>query len=436
MRRASPLVLTAADLAAGTDWFQPIGPDGLAKPAYPPLADGKVRFAGEAVVMVVAESRALAEDACELVELDIEPLVPITGIADALDPSLPPLFDDVGTNVFFRDERTYGDPDGAFARADRVVRLHIANQRMANVPLEGRAGLAVPGPGPGELTYHVAHQNPHAVRATLSTLMREPLDRFTIRCGDIGGSFGQKAYTMREDVCVCVAARRLGRPVKWIEDRVENLLAAGHARDDVLDVEAAVTVDGTILGVRVHMTVDQGAYQLVTLASTVVPDARAGPVPERVPHPRLLVRDDRRRDQQGDLRGLPRPVGVRDVGARTPARRHRRRARARSGRGAAAQPLHARRAPDQDGDGPDAGVRDRPRDARARASRSPTSRGSGREQAAARREGRYLGIGFATFIEASPGPPDYGAALGASASPRTAQSAGAAARDRRHASRS
>ena len=200
-------VLTAADLAASTGSFQPIGPDGLAKPAYPPLADGKVRFVGEAVAMVVAESRALAEDACELVELDIEPLAPITGVADALDPTLPPLFDDVGTNVFFRDLRTYGDPDGAFARADRVVRLHIANQRMANVPLEGRAGLAVPGPGPGELTYHVAHQNPHAIRATLSTLMHEPLDRFTIRCGDIGGSFGQKAYTMpRGRVRVCRGA--------------------------------------------------------------------------------------------------------------------------------------------------------------------------------------------------------------------------------------
>jgi aerobic carbon-monoxide dehydrogenase large subunit len=140
------LVLTAADLTAegagpagGADWFEPAGPEGLATPPYPPLADGKVRYAGEAVALVVADTRARAEDACELVEVEIDPLPAITGIADALDPALPPLFDDVGTNVFFRDARTYGDPDAAFARAGRVVRLRIGNQR---------GGPAWPSPGP------------------------------------------------------------------------------------------------------------------------------------------------------------------------------------------------------------------------------------------------------------------------------------------------
>ena len=113
---------------------------------------------------------------------------------------------------------------------------------------------------------------------------------------------------------MCVAARRLGRPVKWIEDRVENLLAAGHARDDVLDVEAAVTVDGTILGVRVHMTVDQGAYQLVTLPSTSYPTL------VRVLFPNAYrIRDYSFETtvvatEQGDVRRVPRPVGDRRRG--------------------------------------------------------------------------------------------------------------------------
>jgi len=416
------LVLTADDLAAEAGWFQPGGPEGLAKPGYPPLASGKVRYAGEPIAIVVAESRALAEDACELVEVDVEPLRAVTGIDAALDPSAPAVFEELGTNVVFHDEHVYGDPDSAFGRADRVVTLHIANQRVANVPLEGRAGLAEPGPGAGELTYHVAHQNPHAIRASLSALMREPLERFTIRCGDIGGSFGQKAYTMREDVCVCVAARRLGRPVKWIEDRAENLLAAGHARDDVLDLEAAVTDEGTILGVRVRMTVDQGAYQLTTLpstvyatlarvlfpnayrirdyafTSTVVATNKATYVAYRGPWESETWARERLMDVIARELGLD-PVDVRLRNLLGPDELP-----TRMVTGPTLAFVTARETLERAAD-----LADLPR---FRA-----------EQAAARADGRYLGVGVATFVEASPGPPDYSAALGGSASPRSAQSA-------------
>ena len=240
---------------------------------------------------------------------------------------------------------------------------------------------------------------------------------------------------MREDVCVCVAARRLGRPVKWIEDRAENFLAAGHARDEVLDVEAAVTDDGTILGVRVRMTVDQGAYQLTTLPSTVYatlarvlfPNAyrirdysfettivatnKATYVAYRGPWESETWARERLLDVIAAELGLE-PVEVR-----------------------AAQPAPGGRAPVEDGHRSDARVRHRARDARAGRRASPTSRRSAREQAAAVRAGRYLGIGVATYIEASPGPPDYSAALGASASPRSAQSADVRARARRHGQR-
>jgi carbon-monoxide dehydrogenase large subunit len=416
------LVLTAADVAGETDWFQPGGPEGLAKSPYPPLATDKVRYAGEAVAVVLADTRARAEDACELVEVEIEPLPAVTGAVDALDPSLPPLFEELGTNVVFHDERVYGDPDAAFARADRVVRLRIANQRVANVPLEGRAGLAEPGPGAAELTYHVAHQNPHAIRATLSTLMHEPLDRFTIRCGDIGGSFGQKAYTMREDVCVCVAARRLGRPVKWIEDRAENFLAAGHARDDALDLEAAVTTDGTILAVRVRMVVDQGAYQLTTLPSTVYatlarvlfPNAyrirdysfettvvatnKATYVAYRGPWESETWARERLLDVIAHELGLdPVEIRLRNL-------------------------LRADELPTQMVTGPTLSFVTA-RETLERTVELADLAGFRRQQDAARRDGRYPGVGLATFIEASPGPPDYSIALGGSASPRSAQSA-------------
>src|SRR5262249_43952658 len=150
----------------------------------------------------------------------------------------------------------YGDVDGAFARADRVVSARFDQQRMANVPLEGRACLASFDEQTNRLVIEVAHQNPHALRNAVATLLDHPHDLVEVRCGDIGGSFGQKAYTTREELTVCAAARMLGGSLKWIEDRAENLLAAGHARDDVLDVELAVTDDGVILGARVRMVVN------------------------------------------------------------------------------------------------------------------------------------------------------------------------------------
>ena len=116
----------------------------------------------------------------------------------------------------------------------------------------------------------IAHQNPHALRLSVAALLDHPADLVTVRCGDIGGSFGQKAYTSREEIAVCVAARQLARPVKWIEDRVENLLAAGHARDDVIAVDLAVAEDATILGARVRMSVNQGAYPITVFPPTII----------------------------------------------------------------------------------------------------------------------------------------------------------------------
>ncbi len=133
-------MLTAADLDGVVGPLEPSGPP-TARDALVPVRWPTTRCActGEPIAIVVAETRALAEDACELVEVDIEPLPAITTIDDALDPGGPVLFDELGTNVMFHRSDRYGDPDGAFARADRVVSARFAQQRMANVPLEGRA---------------------------------------------------------------------------------------------------------------------------------------------------------------------------------------------------------------------------------------------------------------------------------------------------------
>ncbi len=246
----------------------------------------------------------------------------------ALDDRAPAVFDEVGHNLMFEGHWTYGDPDGQFASAARTNRWRFTQHRQCNAPLEGRAGLVDHDPDSGDLTYHAAHQNPHALRLFVADLLGLPAHRFHVRTADVGGSFGQKAYISREDVAVCAAGMLLGRPVKWIEDRVENLQAAGQAREERFDVEAAYDDDGTVRAVRVDMVFDQGAYQLTNLAADDLPDHRARAVPRRVPAARPRVPRPRRRHQQGDLRRVPRSVGGGDVRARTHARRDRRRRRA------------------------------------------------------------------------------------------------------------
>ena len=264
-------MLTAADLASRVAPMHASGPVGLATPAYGPLADDRVRFVGDPVALVVAASRAVAEDACELVDVDYEPLEPVADVEGALAPDAPVLFDAVGTNLMFHETVRTGDVDAAFAVAEHRSRWSFRQHRQCNAPLEGRAGLVDCSPDTGDVVYCAAHQNPHALRVAVAELLGIPTHRFHVRTDDVGGSFGQKAYVSREDVALCAAGMMLGRPLKWIEDRVENLQAAGQAREETFDVEAAFDSDGTVRAVRVAMVLDQGAYQLTTLPPTIFP---------------------------------------------------------------------------------------------------------------------------------------------------------------------
>jgi carbon-monoxide dehydrogenase large subunit len=250
---------------------------GAPVPAFTTLATDKVRVVGDPVVLVVAESRYLAEDACELVEVDYEELPPVMTSQAAQDPASPAIFEDLGGNVLVRSPAAvFGDVDGAFARAEHIVRADLRQHRHQNVPMECRGVVCSFDPASGELTVHSATQGVHIVRTTLSAALGLAPEKVRVLAGDIGGSFGLKLGAYREDVACAAASRRLGRPVRWMEDRLENLTSSGQAREESFEVEAAVTSDGEILGLRVKMTIDTGAYpgmgaMLPELVKTMVP---------------------------------------------------------------------------------------------------------------------------------------------------------------------
>ena len=240
--------------------MQQVGPPGMRTPPFYPLAVGKVRFVGDLVALVIADSRARAEDGCDLVEVEYESLDAVPDTERALAPGAPKLYDELDDNIAYTDSWDYGDADGAFAAADRVVTETFRQHRYANVPMETRGGLADYRRSTGELVYYASHKAPHSLRFQIAGLLGQPEHRTNVICGDVGGAFGQKGQVGREDIAVCAAAKHLGRPVKWIEDRNENLMGGGQAREDTLEVEAEVMADGTITGLRVHMTMNQGGY--------------------------------------------------------------------------------------------------------------------------------------------------------------------------------
>lgn len=234
---------------------------GAPVPAFTILATDKVRVVGDPVVLVVAESRSLAEDACELVEVDYDELPAVMTADAAQDPDSPPIFEELGGNVLVRTPpATFGDVEGAFSRADRIVRAELRQHRHQNVPMECRGVVCSFDSVTGELTVYSATQGVHIARLALSTALGLPQEKVRVVAGDIGGSFGLKLGGAREDIACAAASRHLGRPIRWIEDRAENLTFSGQAREERFEVEAAVSDEGDILGLRVKMTIDTGAY--------------------------------------------------------------------------------------------------------------------------------------------------------------------------------
>src|ERR1700733_10937845 len=233
-------------------------------PEFTLLATDKVRFAGDPVAIVIAESRYLAEDGCELVDVDYDELPPVTNASFALDPATPPLFANLGDNIARPHSRTeFGDVPATFAGADRVSDFHIDVPRHQNVPMEGRACVASYDTDLGVMTVHAATQSVHVTKIAVAMRLGMEQDKVRALAGDIGGSFGLKIGASREELAVAAASRALGRPVKWVEDRGENLTTSGQAREESFDVRAAVSDDGDLLGLDVSMVIDTGAYPVM-----------------------------------------------------------------------------------------------------------------------------------------------------------------------------
>ena len=245
-------VLTAADLGD-----RPAPPFAVVNRRIErlPLARGKVRYVGDPVALVVAETRSQAIDAAELVDVDYEDLPAVTDMEAALEPGAPLQFEELGSNIAA--SRKDDDQSDPWGDAAHVVRVRMENQRVATAPMEGHAILV--HPTAGGVTVHVATQQPHGARDQVAAFTGLPADRVRVVAPHVGGAFGGKAGVAAEHLAVVAAARRLARPIAWTETRSETMLSM-HSRGQVQYAELGLDSDGHILGMRLRLVGDCGAY--------------------------------------------------------------------------------------------------------------------------------------------------------------------------------
>jgi carbon-monoxide dehydrogenase large subunit len=254
-------VYTGKDLAQWTTPLRMAPPiEGLHPVEMTTLPIDKVRFHGDPVACVIAESRYVAEDAAELVEVDYEPLPAVADLAQALAEGAPKVDESLPSNLVSVQEFKTGDPEARKREAFKVVESRFHQGRMTHLPIETRGLAAVWDEGRQHLTVHIGNQVPHPYRSQVAARMRLSESQVTIVSPDVGGGFGQKIALYREELAVCAASRQLRRAVRWREDRMENLMAASHAREDSVRTRAAVTNEGRLLGLELEILEDFGAY--------------------------------------------------------------------------------------------------------------------------------------------------------------------------------
>ncbi len=329
-------IFTGAELNAVTNPFVPMFMDeGFYTPLYKCMSEDKVRHIGDPVALVVATSRYIAEDALELIEVDYTDLPAIGTIDAALEPGRAKLWELADGNVLGENTNTYGDVEGVFASAEKVITKTFHCPRQTNQPMETR-GTLVEIDSTGHMDIYNTSQSPHALKWALAAMLATdgPAKSFgkflrngdrrsafgsaakdffalnkdklaaqdpagqksqlakdkslpkhmakmgagllatkdfpTVKAVDIGGAFGSKGPVAREDVAVAAAARELGRSMQWIEDRVENLLDGGQAREERFTISMAVDNDGTIKGMKVDATIDGGAYSGFPISAIII----------------------------------------------------------------------------------------------------------------------------------------------------------------------
>jgi len=270
-------VLTGADWRA-CGWGDLPVPGGLKRrdgspmyrPRYPALVWDRVRWVGDYVAFVVAETWAQAADAAELVVVDYEPLAAVVSTAAAPADGAPRVFDDCPNNICF--VHLEGDKaltDAAFARATHVVRQHFVINRVTAVTMEPRGSIGDYNANDGRYTVYTTLQRAHPFRAELASVLKIPEAKIRVVAGDIGGSFGMKSAVYNEVALVLLASKLIGRPVKWVSTRSEAFLSDAQGRDNVTDAELALDADGAFLALRVKTIANVGAY-LQTAASAFV----------------------------------------------------------------------------------------------------------------------------------------------------------------------
>ena len=413
-------VLAAEDLAqccSPMGWGA-TGP--LIVPSHLPLADNRVRFAGDPIAVVIATSRAAAEDGADAVEVDIDPLPPVISAAAGGDGTA--VWGEAPDNVLWSGEEVWGDPDAAFASAAHVISETLTQHRHTCVPLETRGGVAEYDPSTGSLHYEVSHQNPHALRVHLAAILGMPAARIRVTCDSIGGSFGLKSNPTREDVAVCAAARLLGRPVRWVEDRAENLVAGGHAREEQVRLEAALDENGVVVGLRADLVMDHGAYPFLNLPLSLFANIIKVLLPGT-----LAVRHYRFR---GSVVATNKASFVAYRGPWEIECWVRERLMDLIARRLGLDPLEVRRRNYMGDDQFPGAMLTGPtldfmtiNQTLDRAVELADYHGFRVAQVEGRAEGRHLGIGLCTYLEPGPGPTDYGQALGFTYEQRSLQRA-------------
>lgn len=270
--RSLPGVIAAfegADLVGGMRTLDTILVPGLRKPERRPLAVGRVRYVGDPVAVILAESLSIAEDALDLVDIDYNMLPTVTDPEAALAPDAPRLYDELDSNIAFTQHTSDGDWGAALAHADRTIHLRLVNQRLAPSSLESRACLFDFNASSGELSAWLSTQSVFRAKDTLATYLGIERNRIHVYNADVGGAFGAKSNFLGEEIIAALLAVKLGRPIKWIEQRNENLRAQSQGRGQINYVEAAFQNDGTLLGLRVRSVADLGAF--LTYATAMVP---------------------------------------------------------------------------------------------------------------------------------------------------------------------
>jgi carbon-monoxide dehydrogenase large subunit len=232
----------------------------LKTPPHPLLAQDKVRYVGDGVALVVAESRAAARDAIDLIDVDYDVLGAAVDPEKAAKPGAPKFHDEVPNNLAFTWECGGGDTDAAFRDAEVKVDLRIVQQRLLPTAMEARAAVASYNKGTGQLTLWCTSQNPHIHRFLCSVMLKLPEHRVRVIAPEVGGGFGSKIPAYPDEALASFASMQLGRPVKWTEDRSENYKVTIHGRDHVQYVEMCGKKDGTITGIRSNIYAGLGAY--------------------------------------------------------------------------------------------------------------------------------------------------------------------------------